>query len=69
MQEADNHALKNIEDTAKDETKRVKQLAIEREELTESCLRQDPERIFHRLMLCFDIFCPKRELCDAGGRK
>ncbi len=39
MQEAENEALENIEDTAKDVTERVKQLAIDREELTNSCAK------------------------------
>ena len=36
LQEADSEALKNIEDTARDVTERVKQLAADREELAQS---------------------------------
>ena len=36
MQEADSEALRNIEDTARDVTERVKQLAADREELAQS---------------------------------
>ena len=36
MQEADSEALRNIEDTVRDVTERVKQLAADREELAQS---------------------------------
>ena len=36
VQEADSEALKNIEDTARDVTERVKQLAADREDLAQS---------------------------------
>ena len=66
MQEADNDALKKIEDTAKAAIEPVKQLATDCEERTESCIQRS--EALYQLELCFNIFCLKRELCDAGGR-
>ncbi len=68
MQEADKDAPKNIKDTAQDETERVKQLATDCEEPTESCADTRSDA-FIFLWCASIILCLKRELCDAGGRK